>query len=179
MGIFSWGNPATSVALWVSKKFLEGKAPSAAQKLYNLNKKPYATSSLTRGNTISTGNGSSLIDRTTHLGRNSSTRVRESGWVNQSSPKLLPAPSGKPLSAKVSNLKPSTGTPKQDGSVWKQGARPWSNKLVSKEEQTKRPLQSEKNSTQKQSRRWNEEEVSQEQRRETIPYFKYRNIMTP
>jgi hypothetical protein len=61
MGIFSGGEPLTALSLGIGKKFLEGKMPSIAQKLYNLNKTPYENTAVKRGNTIVTGNGSRLF----------------------------------------------------------------------------------------------------------------------
>lgn len=46
----------------------------------------------------------------------------------QNEVKLLPAPSGKPISANVVNLKPSTWTPRSDAMVGKQGNIPWTSK---------------------------------------------------
>lgn len=42
--------------------------------------------------------------------------------------KLLPAPSGKPISANTVNVKPSTGTPRSDAMVGKQWNIPWTTK---------------------------------------------------
>ena len=52
--ILSAWDPVTATALITGKKLLESQAPNIAQKLYNLNKKPYEKSNLNRGVNIST-----------------------------------------------------------------------------------------------------------------------------
>lgn len=60
--ILSGGNPATAAATILTKKYIESIAPTVAQKLYNLNKAQYVPRTVTRGNTISPRNKSSILN---------------------------------------------------------------------------------------------------------------------
>ena len=97
--IFWAGDPLTTASVIFGKKVLENSAPWIAQRLYNSNKTPYATSNLKRGVTISprdTTNGLSIAP-------DNVPPVRIPVKNNILS---LPAPSWKPLSANVVNVKP-------------------------------------------------------------------------
>lgn len=75
MGIFSGGEPLTALSLGIGKKFLEGKMPSAAQKLFNLNKNAYENTAVKRGNTIATGNGSRLFGLSDNVGSSDAASI--------------------------------------------------------------------------------------------------------
>lgn len=65
-GILGHWNPLEAIAVIAAKKFWENAAPKVAQKVFNLNKSPYAKNPVKRGNTISTGRkpgSSSILDR--------------------------------------------------------------------------------------------------------------------
>jgi len=59
--ILSWWNPLTAMATIWAKKYWEKMAPTLAQKLFNINKKPYVSSRMTRGNPVSGGSKSSKL----------------------------------------------------------------------------------------------------------------------
>jgi len=60
--ILSGWHPATAIATVIAKKYGESIAPSVAQNLYNLNKTPNVPRTVTRGNTISPRNKSSILN---------------------------------------------------------------------------------------------------------------------
>lgn len=60
--ILSGGNPVTAVWTIIAKKYVEKLAPKLSQKLYNLNKSKNVPRTVSRGNTITPSNKSSLLN---------------------------------------------------------------------------------------------------------------------